>query len=69
MKQIILTEHEVPVGEICWARGFQDTICGYFDNEGGTPSCDLFDRVLKERKEDSCPMKCEECLSAKVKEE
>lgn len=53
----------IPVGEFCWDG--HSEICTYFDNEGGTPSCNLDLGTLKYNKDDIVPKpeKCKELKS------
>jgi len=36
----------VPAANHCW-NGLDSEICQYFDNDGGTPYCMLFNDILK----------------------
>jgi len=45
MKTIISIKVSVPVGDYC-VNHDDHSICEYFDNEGGHPTCDI-DRLFK----------------------
>ena len=53
---------EVPEGQFWWAGADNGPICQQFDNEGGTPFCELFKTSLK--RNDSWDVeKAPECLA------
>ena len=60
--KIVLMPIKVPITDFCWDHV---TICGWFDNEGGYPTCDIFVGHLRYDKE-GLVRKPDECLKFKT---
>lgn len=64
--KVVLMPIRVPTGEYCWDYKPPRQVCEHFDNEGGTPHCDLGFCPLKEDRKRGGVLKPKECLELKV---
>jgi hypothetical protein len=68
MKKTVLLPIEVPEGDYCWDLLGDRSICEYFDNWGGSPSCKFeyfWGTSLEYDKEGRGVRKPKECLNLK----
>lgn len=63
--KIVLYPITVPKGKYCWGK---NTICQFFDNEGGHESCELGFYEQKYDQKTGYVLKPEQCLNLKDKE-
>ena len=52
----------VPEGNFCWDRKVNGVVCRHFDNEGGSPKCDMGFSIPWENNLDIGVLKPVECL-------